>query len=114
MSTTPTNEDDRIWAEKYRAVLRQEREAANRNIFSRLHHRVMLTWYHFQISMVPFMLDPWEQALYILGIVIMFYGLVHASSKAWPSMNHSIESIYTISGWIAAVRARVIKYLNNA
>lgn len=82
-------------------------------------------WHHFRISMVPFMLDPWEQALYIIGIVILFYGLVHAIQQsmgliasykiAWPSTtNHSTESARTLSGWIAALRPRIIKYLNNA
>jgi hypothetical protein len=100
-------------------MVRQERAAATRNIFTRVHYKIMLTWHHFRISMVPFMLDPWEQALYILGIVIMLYGLVQAIQQsmgliAWPSMNHSTGSASTVSGWVAALRPRILKYLNNA
>ncbi|KAG7669483.1 hypothetical protein Ndes2526B_g05818 [Nannochloris sp. 'desiccata'] len=103
VSTAPRSEDDKIWVENYRAMIRQEREAANKNIFSRVHHKITLTWHHFRISMVPFMLDPWEQALYMLGIVVMLYGLVHAIQQsvgliAWPSMNHSTGSASTLSG----------------
>jgi hypothetical protein len=81
----PSNEEDQLWAEKYRAMISEEREAANRNGFSRLQHKIMLTWHHFRISMVLFMLDPWEQALYILGIIVMLWGLVHACQQAWTS-----------------------------
>jgi hypothetical protein len=108
-----------MWAERYRAMIRQEREAADRNIFTRLRHKIILAWHHFRISMVPFMLDPWEEALYILGIVAMLYGLVQAIQKcfsiasAWPSMDHSTASTSTVGSWFAALKPKVLKYLNN-
>jgi hypothetical protein len=120
---TTTNDEDRMWANRYRSMMQQERQAANKNIFTRLLHKIKLTWHHFRISMVPFMLDPWEQALYILGIVLLFYGLVHAVQQcvgiisAWPSMNGGSTTMTngsTISRWIGAVKPKVLKYLNTA
>ena len=100
-----------MWAAKYRAIIQQERDAANKNIFTRALHRIKLTWHHFRISMVPFMLDPWEQALYILGIVVLLYGLVQAIQQ---SVSIASSSSISVTSWVATLKPRILNYLNNA
>ena len=60
-----------------------------------------LTWHHYRISLVPFMLDPWEQVLYILGICVLMYGVFHALSRClslWAVATDRVAVV--VNSWV--------------
>jgi hypothetical protein len=68
---------------RYRAAARAERERVAATPWRRLCAALSLLWFQFGIALGPFMLDPWEVALYLAGAAALV-GLVGWSAARGP------------------------------
>lgn len=66
---------------------------------------VKLAWHHYRISMAPFMLEPWEQFIYILLILLVAYGFGHAVMRTIDLARPMLAA--KLNGWAPALNNHV-------
>ena len=76
-------------------MIREEKDAANKNLWRQWSKRLWLTWHHFRISLGPFMLDPWEQFLFIGGILLLIFAIFHATERVVTLAAPSLKTLST-------------------
>lgn len=86
-STDNPESSNRYHANYYRQRIREENQRARSSMFRRLYGSIDTIWYQSNISLGPFMLDPWERvlslAVLVSFILLFLYALWHTRPIVW-------------------------------
>lgn len=97
-AAAPPAGNEATWVAHYSEMAAREREAIDRNAFTRGTTSVRRAWHYYRTTMGMYMMDPWEEVLYNGGILLVFLAAVHALGRLVDLVAPAV------AGWAAAAK----------